>query len=1299
MFSLSSYAYQGGMIEICNNGMDDDGDSLADCDDDDCFNLNSNVCIPCLGDGISFADIIIEYTPNCENDLVSNFSDPTEALGMPNYISNPSNTGTGAVSLGHGGSMIVEFSDNLLTNSGTIDPDFWVFEIGPAVEACFLEIRAQNVFTVEALENQGLVDTDGDGFYPIGGIGGSTSFVDLDAIIPGFPQGQLIFDTIKIIDDINDNGGNCAGTAGADIDAVCALSSINNLPEICNNGIDDDGDGLTDCEDDDCFVFNAEVCIPCLGDGISFADEVIDYSPTCEDELAVFANDPIEALGETNYVQPLPGETWGRNFVSLGYGGNMTLGFTDNLLINSGDTQSDLWVFEVGIKIEPMAINLRPANTETKNLISNAGIMDQDNDGFYEFGSIGGATSSLDIDAMLPMLSFDAVQFDAVQIIDLNPNGFCFQSAGADIDAICALSSRPAEICDNGIDDDGDGDIDCDDSDIAMDCCCVDPVAVELPPEVSICAGESYEIILNDSFQSYIWSTGETTATITVNSSDNYAVTVLDECDNESNAEIFIDVNPNGVFPITANICEGEIYVFGNEELSVAGSYTQTYIAASGCDSVVVLDLSVLPEEEVIIQESICEGSFITINGISYDESGEYQQLLTTTAGCDSILSISIESFPAYFVEQNFTIIEGQSIVVNGQEYDSIGVFVQNYTTTQGCDSIIAIQINQSEEMIHYSLDDCFSYVNDGADVYDEFVPAYPEELVCDGISGSIMYRVNPMVNKHSCTPGVDGSKAICVSSVDACEYIVADDKSINIDLSLTEGIIKPRALTNISFYEKAPLMFDWIDGASGPNNFPTRYGMRILLDGNEVYRVEDVPTSPDWTFQIYDLQEADIIVTGDNKINIQLLAYCTIDNGSEVNAWDVDEIKIYGRCLPEANSDTRIVAGSVLAIDDLNLPAFKVQLQTDDYTFEKYTNDTDFYAFPSMIASSDITITAQSNQEVMRGVTTLDLLHIQKHILGINTFNSNEKLIAADINNSGSISALDVLELRKIILGINDQFPDDRSWVGIHPSTALGPENCENIMIEASIEHSLSNNFMAVKIGDVDQSYQLYNDDHLTSRSEQNAILHATFDETTEDKVISFFLEQDMFVEGVQLSLELGDMSKDIIHVTSGAMLLSDDDYHISKKGNLIISKVYDDAHAFGEEALFQVHMTKDVFRSNAISLSAEFRHELYAANTLETISLSLESPTDHALESDTIEDYAIFPNPSTGVISIEGLDDKAIESIHVTDIQGRVILQKRNIANDQNTLDLSTFDRGVYFISIENGQKVHTKRVVLLK
>ena len=42
---------------------------------------------------------------------------------------------------------------------------------------------------------------------------------------------------------------------------------------------------------------------------------------------------------------------------------------------------------------------------------------------------------------------------------------------------------------------------------------------------------------------------------------------------------------------------------------------------------------------------------------------------------------------------------------------------------------------------------------------------------------------------------------------------------------------------------------------------------------------------------------------------------------------------------------------------------------------------------------------------------------------------NSPYKIIAADANKSGNVTALDLIEIRKLILGINTRFPNNTSW------------------------------------------------------------------------------------------------------------------------------------------------------------------------------------------------------------------------------------------------------------------------------
>lgn len=151
---------------------------------------------------VSFADAVVSTTPTSPPASNGNFDDPLDTLGIPNYVSN---LGTGAYSLGSGGSITLQFTNNSLTGSNSTADDLWVFEIGPQTEPTMVEI-SQN----------------GIDFINVGSTSGATSGIDIDPYlllesIDWFTQ----FSFIRLTD-INGNGGS---TPGADIDAVGAISS------------------------------------------------------------------------------------------------------------------------------------------------------------------------------------------------------------------------------------------------------------------------------------------------------------------------------------------------------------------------------------------------------------------------------------------------------------------------------------------------------------------------------------------------------------------------------------------------------------------------------------------------------------------------------------------------------------------------------------------------------------------------------------------------------------------------------------------------------------------------------------------------------------------------------------------------------------------------------------------------------------------------------------------------------------------------------------------------------------------
>ncbi|KAA3632169.1 MAG: hypothetical protein DWQ02_15160 [Bacteroidetes bacterium] len=135
-------------------------------------------------------------------------------------------------------------------------------------------------------------------------------------------------------------------------------------------------------------------------------------------------------------------------------------------------------------------------------------------------------------------------------------------------------------------------------------------------------------------------------------------------------------------------------------------------------------------------------------------------------------------------------------------------------------------------------------------------------------------------------------------------------------------------------------------------------------------------------------------------------------------------------------------------------------------------------FIFSNLIAGADCEIIPMLDLNHTNGVSTFDAILIQKHILGIQPLDSPYKMIAADVNNSGSISISDVIQLRKLILGNLEALPDNSSWRFIdasyvfpNPSSPWVVPFPEEIKINNISEDEFHLNFIGIKIGDVNGS------------------------------------------------------------------------------------------------------------------------------------------------------------------------------------------------------------------------------------
>ncbi|MBL0081567.1 MAG: hypothetical protein IPP37_03640 [Saprospiraceae bacterium] len=94
-------------------------------------------------------------------------------------------------------------------------------------------------------------------------------------------------------------------------------------------------------------------------------------------------------------------------------------------------------------------------------------------------------------------------------------------------------------------------------------------------------------------------------------------------------------------------------------------------------------------------------------------------------------------------------------------------------------------------------------------------------------------------------------------------------------------------------------------------------------------------------------------------------------------------------------------------AINNVN-----VKLEASLPEFPKYQVANGSYNFLSL-PNGEFTVSASKTDDYSNGVSTFDLVLIQRHILGLAKLDSPEKLLAADVNKDGKVTASDLVELR----------------------------------------------------------------------------------------------------------------------------------------------------------------------------------------------------------------------------------------------------------------------------------------------
>jgi len=327
-------------------------------------------------------------------------------------------------------------------------------------------------------------------------------------------------------------------------------------------------------------------------------------------------------------------------------------------------------------------------------------------------------------------------------------------------------------------------------------------------------------------------------------------------------------------------------------------------------------------------------------------------------------------------------------------------------------------------------------------------------------------------------------------------------------------------------------------------------------------------------------------------------------------------------------------------------------------------------YMFQDIPFYNGYMVKPSKDDHPLNGVSTLDIVLIQKHILGIQDLNSPYKLIAADVNKSESISATDLIEIRKVILGLQTEWNNVEPWVFVPDNHIFADDENPWSFPETSVYNGLyvsdaDVNFFGIKMGDVTESAIVnFSQDAVESRSSKALRMETSnFEFAAGGELrIPFRAVNENSIDGLQFTVEFDASVLTYNGYEGGIFGLKDGNIGTQRAADGIITISYDDITGIDinvGDALFTLNFAskttaevEDVISINSAVTTAQ----AYDRNgSIQDITLlSSESVT----EGESMELFQNQPNPFNNSTEIGFyLPEAGQATLKVMSADGKVI------------------------------------------
>ena len=156
--------------------------------------------------------------------------------------------------------------------------------------------------------------------------------------------------------------------------------------------------------------------------------------------------------------------------------------------------------------------------------------------------------------------------------------------------------------------------------------------------------------------------------------------------------------------PIVASqnvtLCGGDTLFIAGNTYTTSGVYTDALTSVTGCDSTLTTNLTVMPVIATNQSITVCAGGSITVGGFIHFTSGTFTDVLTAMSGCDSTVTTNLTVSPAITSSQTFLMCSGSMVMVGTNMYDTTGVYTDVFTSMSGCDSTVTTNLTITDSIV-----------------------------------------------------------------------------------------------------------------------------------------------------------------------------------------------------------------------------------------------------------------------------------------------------------------------------------------------------------------------------------------------------------------------------------------------------------------------------------------------------------------------------------------------------------------------------------------------------------------------